>query len=277
MYVKGSDDDLRLPDYSYLDQNMKTSLFLAWLSCKDFNQLRKEDNFALLEEIVKEAKNSLYPYFKDQPVTLNAIVRDFGKITLTTNPKIAFGYDYERDILLHNLWLFLFDVCGDFASSAFPAALAGHLVYQHDIYLSLQENDIIGKPEDVKAAFQAKHGLEVDRRAVSRHIAFLEKCKSNDLLPLEIDLVKVTAWNNDGHPILSPNCEMYMTPKPTIVALIDDLIKQHSQTLTEMGEGKGYLTDEVNSQMVLDLSKALSLPIKLKAKQTNYPEITVNL
>ena len=269
---------LKLPDYSFLEQNMKTSLFLAWLSSNDFNQLHKEDNFALLEEIVKEQKSSLSPYFKNQAVSLDRIVKDFDKITLTTNPKIAFGYDFERELLLYNLWLFLFESCGGFASSAFPATLAGHLVYQYAIHLSLKENGIIDKPKDVKAAFQKEHGLEVDRRAVRNHIAFLEKSKSNNLLPLVVDLVKVTDWSYDGRPNLSLDCEMYMISKPAIVALIDDLIKQHSQALTEM-VGKHYSksTNESNSQMVVELSKALSLPLKSTGKKSIYPEITVSL
>jgi len=269
---------MRLPDYSFLEQNMKTSLFLAWLSHHDFNQLHKEDNFMLLEEILKEQKNCLSPYFKNQAVSLDRIVKDFDKITLTTNPKIAFGYDFERELLLYNLWLFLFEPCGGFASSSFPASFAGHLVYQYNIHLSLKENCIIGKPNDVKAVFQKEHGLEIDRRAVQCHIDFLEKAKSNNLLPLVVDLVKVTSWSFDGRPSLSSDCEMYMTPKTAIVALIDDSIKQQRQTLSEMVD-KQYSksTDEANSQLVLELSKALSLPIKSNTKKLTYPEITVDL
>ena len=71
---------------------------------------------------------------------------------------------------------------------------------------------------------------------------------------------------------------MYMISKPAIVALIDDLIKQHSYALTEM-VGKHYSksTDESNSQMVVELSKALSLPLKVIVKKSVYPEITVSL
>ena len=269
---------LKLPDYSFLEQNVKTSLFLAWLSSHDFNQLHKEDNFTLLEEIVKEQKSSLSPYFKNQAVSLDRIVKDFDKITLTTNPKIAFGYDFERELLLYNLWLFLFETCGDFASSAFPAALAGHLVYQYDIFLSLKENNVIDKPKDVKAVFQKEHGLEVDRKAVRKHIAFLEKSKSNNLLPMAVDLVKVTDWSYNGRPNLSPECEMHIISKPAIVALIDDLIKQQSHALTEMiGKHYSKSTNESNSKMVVDLSKALSLPLKSTVKKSVYPEITVSL
>jgi hypothetical protein len=256
---------------------MKTSLFLAWLSHHDFNQLLKEDNFALLEEILKEQKNSLSPYFKNQAVSLDKIIKDFDKITLTTNPKIAFGYDFEREILLYNLWLFLFEPCGGFASSSFPASFAGHLFYQYNIHLSLKKNGVIGKPKDVKAVFQKEHGLEIDKQAVQTHIDFLEKTKTNDLLPIVVDLVKVTSWSPEGRPNLSSDSEMYMTPKTAIVALIDDLIKQQSKTLSEMVD-KHYSksTDESNSQMVLELSKALSLPLKSNTKKSIYPEITIS-
>jgi hypothetical protein len=270
---------MKLLDYSYLEDNAKASLFLAWLSCKDFNLLHKEENYALIEQHWNETKTCLCQYFKNQPVSLDTIVKDFGKVTLTMRPQISFGYDYGRNILLYHLWSFLFDLCGDFASSIFPARLGGELVYQHDIYLSLREHDVIGKSSDVKEAFRRKYGTEVEKRALAAQIGFLERCKSNDLLPLMDDHVKVTAWSIEGLPVLSSESEVYMISKPTIVALIDDLIGQYSEPPVEIGDGERFseVYEEVDSQNMTDLGKALSLPLKSNKRKVPYPELTLKL
>ncbi|MDI9577041.1 MAG: hypothetical protein QM398_02760 [Thermoproteota archaeon] len=269
---------MKLLDYSYLEDNAKASLFLAWLSCKNFNLLLKEENYALIEEHWKETKKSLRQYFKNQPVNLDTIIKDFGKVTLTMRPQISFGYDYGRNVLLYHLWAFLFDLCGDFASSVFPAKLGGELVYQHDIYLFLKEHDIIGKSSKVKEAFRAQYGNEIEKRALDAQIDFLERCKSNDLLPLMDDHIKVTAWSGDGLPVLGPECEVYMISKPTIVALIDDLIGQYSEPPLEVENGQRFseVYEEVDSQNITDLAKALSLPLKHSNKLA-YPELTLKL
>ena len=270
---------MKLPDFSYLEENVKNSLFLVWLSCRDFNRLHKEENYTLLETVWRDLKNSLYQYFNNQPVKLDDIIRDFDKITLTMNPTIPFGYDYGRSVPLSHLWTFLFDSCGEYAVPPFPAKLGGELVYQHDIFLSLKAHGIIGKPKKVQKAFRAKYGAEIQKHAVAAQITFLEKCKSNELLPFILDLVKVTAWSRDGHPFLDPHGTVSMISKPAIVALIDDLIKQDSQTLEEITDEKNYseVTDETNFQGTSDITKALSLPIKLNAAKATYPEITLDL
>ena len=270
---------MKLPDFSYLEENVKNSLFLVWLSCRDFNRLRKEENYTLLETVWRDLKNSLYQYFTNQSVKLDEIIRDFDKITLTMNPTIPFGYDYGRSVPLSHLWTFLFDSCGEYAVPPFPAKLGGELVYQHDIFLSLKAHGIIGKPKKVQKAFRVKYDTEIQKHAVAAQIAFLEKCKSNELLPFILDLVKVTAWSRDGHPFLDPHCTVSMISKPTTVALIDDLIKQDSQTLELITNEENYseVTDETNFQSTSDIAKALSLPIKLKAAKATYPEITLDL
>jgi len=270
---------MKLPDFSYLEENVKNSLFLVWLSCKDFNRLREEENYALLETVWRDLKNSLYQYFNNQPVKLDEIICDFDKITLTMNPTIPFGYDYGRSVPLSHLWTFLFDSCGEYAVAPFPAKLGGELVYQHDIYLSLKAHSILGKPKKVQNAFRMKYGAEIQKHAVAAQIAFLEKCKSNELLPFIVDHVKVSAWSGDGHPFLDPHCTVSMISKPTIVALVDDLIKQDSQNLEEITDEENYLevTDETNFQSTSDIAKALSLPIKLNASKATYPEITLDL
>jgi len=143
----------------------------------------------------------------------------------------------------------------------------------------LKEHDIIGKSSKVKEAFRAKYGAQIEKRALAAQIDFLKRCKSNDLLPLMDDHVKVASWSRDGLPVLGPDCEVYMISKPTIVALIDDLIGQYSEPPIEVEDGQRFseVYEEVNSQNISDLAKALSLPLKPNNRKTAYPELTLKL
>ena len=267
---------VKLLDSSCLDENTRNSMYIAWLSCTDFGRLKESNNRAILNKTWKNLKNSLYPYFRDQPISLDAIAGDFKKITLTLNPTISFGYDPKRNILIYQLWNFLFDLCADnrecFAVPAFPPKLAAELVHEHDHYLFLKDHDMIGKDKDEKCE------AETEKCAFAAQIAFLEKCKSNTPPSFIFEQIKVTAWTTDGQPTLHPNCTIDLLSRAKIIAQINDQIQVQSQAAKEIDDGNYSKSSySIDVSQCVDIVKMLTLPTRVNTKKETYPEITIDL
>jgi hypothetical protein len=265
---------VRVPDFIYLSESAKDSLRISWLSTVAFNQIKEEQNMILLDNIWKNLKICLYPYFEGQAISFDDIIDSFGKITLTLNPSVTFGYNTERDVFVYQLWGFLFDLFSDgqewFAVPAFPAKLAGEFVHEYDRYLFVKDKALIGEK------IAAEYVVDMEKRASISQIAFLESCRENVPPRSVIEQIKVTEWLPDGKPVLDPACSSDMISRSQLVAFIDDHIRMQKQKLIEVtGEIKSAL--EQTDFTVADMIKVLSLPIEIDRHKDTYPEIEIEL
>ncbi|HLC00344.1 MAG TPA: hypothetical protein VJL33_03415 [Candidatus Bathyarchaeia archaeon] len=264
----------KLSDFAHLSENTKNSLHIAWLSAVDFGQLKEKNNLSILNKTWKNLKNSLYPYFKDQEISLDDIAHDLKKITLTLNPSLSVCYNPKQGMLIYQLWGFLFDLITDnhecFAVSAFPAKLAGELVHEHEHYLFLKDHDLIGKERNCED--------EMEQRALGVQLAFLENCKRNVPPSSLIEQFKVSEWSIDGKPTLHSSSSIDAISRTQLIAVIDDQIQTLIQANSEVDEGVYYSEScRIGISHCSDMAKVLSLPLKLNRQKGIYPEIIIDL
>jgi len=267
---------VKLSDFACLSENTKNSLHIAWLSTVDFERLTEKNNLSILNKTWKNLKNNLYPYFKDQALSLDDVANDFKKITLTLNPSLSLCYDPKQGKLIYQLWGFLFDLIADdrecFAMPALPAKLAGELVHEHNHYLFLRDHDLIGKETN------CEYEDEMEQRALGAQIDFLKKCKRNAPASSLIEQIKVSEWTIDGVPTLHSGSSIDIISRTQLIALIDDQIQTQNQASAEVDEGIYYSeTGKIGMSHCSDMARALSLPIKLNRKKEAYPEIIIDL
>ena len=146
-----------------IEPNFKRALDLAWLSCPDFKALSAPENNRLLNNIWATKKRELSPYFQNQEVTLETIVSDFTKISLTHNHKLGFGYFAENNTLSFNILSFLFDQDNFLVLPSLPWKLAGQLLHEH--YLFLNQEGMIGKSEKENDIFYEKNWAKAEKAA----------------------------------------------------------------------------------------------------------------
>lgn len=270
-------------DFS-LDNNTYIELKLVWLSCKDVNVLKSGKNYALLEASWQNVKTGLRPYFKDQPFSLEEITADFKKITLTMDPTMSFGYDSERNILLFHLWSLFLDSTVDEHQiinivPTLPWKRGGELVHEHDHYLFLSAQRMIGKSKQAQDIFAQKYWVQIETRAFSNQIAFLERCKLIVPASYLTQGIRVSAWTVDGEPTFGLKCRSILFPKAKIIESIDQMIREYTAKIHEIKAGQDYSKaakrndTSVNSKM----AKTLSLPIKLDQQKAPYSEIEINM
>ena len=265
-----------LTDFECLSENAKNSLYLAWLSAVDFSQIKEKNNQTLLTKTWANLKTSMYPYFKNQPVSLDDIALDFKTVTFTLNPSLSLCYDPKRGVLIYQLWGFLFDIevneseC--FAIPAFPVKLAGELVHEHEHYLFLKYHELIGKGTTLD------YEAEMEQQALDAQVAFLEECKQKVPSSSIIERMKVSKWSIDGKPVLNRESSADILSRAQLIAFIDDQIKVLNQANLEVDEGTYYSeTCRIGISHCSDMAKVLSLPTKLDKRKRTYPEITMDL
>jgi len=263
----------------YLNETEKTGLYLTWLSCNDFGALRKIENQVLLKKAWANIKGRLPHYFKNHVISLDSIVKTFKKINLTINPKIDCAYDPEKDMLIYNLWSLFFSSTNDeFATPKPPWQIAGLLIHEYDHYLFFRKSAMIGKTEKEYEEFNREHLNELEKRAYSNQIAFLEKCKKKVPSKALTYKIRIRKWSPDGKPI---DHEIPVIPmaKKGIINQINQVILQYRNVLRKIEVGKGYddFSREDSMKSHLKIIDLLSLPIKLDPSKDNYPRIEITM
>jgi hypothetical protein len=267
---------VKVSDFVCLSETMRNSLSIAWLSVEDFRQLKEKNNHSMLCKIWKSLKANMGPYFEDQALSLDEIVRDFKTITFTLDPSLSLCFDPKRGKLIYHLWGFLFDLFADesecFAASAFAAKLAGELVHEHEHFLFLKKNELIRKE------IGHEYEEEMEQQALRAHIAFLENCKRNAPESTLVEQIKVTKWSIDGKPKLNPGSSIDTFSKNQMIAFIDDQIQAQKQANSEVEEGTYYSEScRIGVSHCFDMADVLGLPIKWSRRKETYPEITIDL
>ena len=263
----------------YLDRTEEIKLYLMWLSCKNFSALNETKNQNLLKETWADVKANLKHYFRNYAISLESIFDTFKKINLTIDPKYPCGYDPEKDILLFNLWSLFFSLTDDgFATSSPPWQIGGNLIHEFDHSLFFRRFNMIGKREKDYKEFEKEHLSELEKRAYSKQIDFLEKCKKNVPCEALSYKIKVRNWSLDGIAI-NRNVPVFRKLKNDEMSSIHQAICQIRDVVHKIDTGKSYddfsTGDSISDH--LKLVKLLSLPIRLNPKRKNYPRIEIDM
>jgi hypothetical protein len=267
----------------YLDKMEQNKLYLVWLSSKDFSKLNENKNQALLKDVWASMKNELFIYFQNQQTALETITGDFKSIWLTLDPKISMQYDAEQNTLEYHLWCLFFSLGGDKGNSFViptPAwKLGGELVHEHDHFLFLNEHDMIGKGKDKSDDFKEKHAKEIEKKAYSRQLDFLSKCKDN-VPPLTLTYrIEKMQWARDGRPLTDLSTPITKLTTEDMQKSIEQAIHGYSEVAREVESGGNYddSVDENNVQTNSEMERIMSLPTKLDAKKKGYPKIEMEM
>lgn len=257
----------------HLDHVEKAKLDLVWLSCKNFEALSETANQVLLDSVWEHIKIQIGPYLQDYSISLDSIAVDFKKMSLTIDPKQPFGYEPVENVLIVNLWALFFSLTPDgFATPTPPWQTAGNLIHEHDHYVFVRDSGMIGRTKDEIKEFNEKHRKELEKRAYSIELSFLDNCKKN-VSPRQLRYkIRNLLWTPNGKRIGGeiPICEVSAEAE---IRSIDDAILQLREVIhkIDIGEYEDFSTQESikDSQRMVEL---LSLPIELDPEK-EYPKI----
>jgi hypothetical protein len=255
----------------------ETKLYLIWLSCKSFDSLKKGKNRILLGQVWENTKNELEYYFRNNRISLQSILDSFNKIRFTINPTEVGEYDPRIDALILNLWALLFHpIALEFCAPTHPLKICESLVHEYDHYCYLKENELIGKQEEKIAEFSSKHYNEVEKRALLSQCDFLEMCKKKAFSHKTSYRIRVNKWSEKGKP-LNPWIQPFPITRETTLSLIDGMISDVKNILSQMAQGGEYETiaSESSRESYARMVSLLSLPIKFPSREEDYPFVEI--
>ena len=236
-------------------------LFLTWLAYTNFKMLK--DNQESLKRTWQKLRGEIFPYFRKYNRSLEQISKDFGKITITNDPAIAYCFDSDRIALEFNVLNLFFSSCpsqtkGDFVA-VLPWKLGGQLVHEHDHYLWYKEHDLISKTKKEADEFYEKHIAEIESRAFRNQIAFLENAKDNLPISSFANFIRVECWTTNGEPILSDKSYSYMLSKHEAIDQIDQSITCFSDLLETIDKHYTENGNTNNRKISLKMLRILGL------------------
>jgi len=123
----------------------KDKIRLAYLAWKDMNQLSKSPDYSLLKHVSDSKLNEMNLFFRQVGESLQEVMDAFGTWEFTLYPKISIGFDSSRNVLIVNLWSWMFSMLSNteqpevgFAPLCLKAPELAH-EFQHYIYLKQHE------------------------------------------------------------------------------------------------------------------------------------------
>jgi hypothetical protein len=256
-------------------------LYVTWLSNTDFAKLKEAKNQDYLKSAWQNVKKEVYPYFRDYKHSLDDISRDFGQISLTIDPNIAFCYNQESNRLEFNVLDLFYISCPDKKGNNFvatlPWKLGGLLIHEYDHMLFFKENDLICKRGKEVDEFGNNHIEEIESRAFHNQIAYLENAKKNAPSRSIINFLNVDCWTTDGKPSLNRKSYSYVLSKFEFVSKIDEEISFFEKIIKNIDKNYTELGNKHNKKLSLKKLKILSLPIALNPRKCEYPTIEFDM
>ena len=262
-----------------LEESDQNKLYLTWLFHTNLDKLITEENLNLLTQTWQNVKIDLQKYFHNYDISLDTIIEAFKKITITADPKIALRYNSFSNTLFSNI-IELFFSQADIEKRHFVCTiswkLASQLVHEFDHYKIFEDNNLIGNEKEIEK-FGESQGIKIEERAIFRQIDFLEHCKKNLPVSSSTNLIKVSAWNVDGKPILDEKSSCKQISKVDMVEGITNYISYLMSDIKKNLEEYRLNAQRNNISQNRILMETLALYSKSRGKKLVYPELELIL
>ena len=198
----------------------------------------------------------------------------------TLYPRISIGFEPQRNVLIVNLWSWMFSMLSSIEQSEIgfaPLCLkASELVHEFQHYLYLNEHEMIGAPEEESELFRKNHGSLMEEKAFRKQINVLQKYKK--VADPEIFLItfKVDSWEN-GRTCRFTTIKEHRQKTDD---LIDSLVRQYEEAIElakEDASASKYEeeSDKHDCEINEAISKALNLPIDVRLDKSHFKSISV--
>lgn len=262
-----------------LEEGDQNKLYLTWLFHTRLEELQTEENLNLLNQTWQNVKIDLQKYFHNYDISLDRIIDAFKKIVITADPKIALRYNSFSNTLFSNITELFFSQA-DIGKKHFVCTIswkfASQLVHEFDHYKIFCDNDLIGKESEIEQ-FGESQGIKIEERAIFRQIGFLEHCKKNLPVSSRTNLIKVSAWNVDGRPILDEKSSCRQFSKVDMAEGIINYISYLRSDLKKNLELYQLNAQRNNNSQNRILLETLDLYSKNSGKSPIYPELELIL
>ena len=260
-----------------LHELQKAKIRLSYFAWKDMNLLNKTPHSILLKRVWDSTRDEMRSFFDQVGESFREMVQALGTCVLTLYPKISHGFDAHRDVLIINLWSWMF--CGlsiqSFEVGFAPIFLkAGELFHEFQHHEYLKKNRMLGVSENELDLFSKQHGSEMEEIAFRKQIEILKRYKKIAPSAISIITFKAFAWKNDGNCTIKPKQYTGLRTED----IIDGFIQQYETAIALVKEdvsASKYTeeSDETDAQINKEISRALDLPIDVNQDRSRYKEI----
>lgn len=263
-----------------LNKLQEAKIRLAYLAWKDMIQLSKPPHSRLLEYVWDSTRDEMRPFFNQVGESFQEIAQAFRTCEFTLYPKISHGFDPHRNVLIINLWSWMFSVLSNTQQSevGFAPLLLKAVELAHELqhYNYLKKRKMLGVSESKSDLFAKQHGSKMEEIAFSKQINILERYKKIAAPETNIITFKVVAWKKDGNCTLKPKEYRLRTE-----GLIQGFVQQYETAIDLVkkdASGSMYAeeSDKNDAQTHKEISRALNLPIDINLDQAHYNRVRVH-
>jgi hypothetical protein len=163
-----------------LSDLQKHEIKLSFLAWEDMSQLNVHPHSDLLKSVWDSTRQEIASFCDCISEDFHEIADAFRTCELALYPKISIGFDAEGNLLIVNIWSWMFSVLSlqsSDAGFALPFMKAGELFHELSHFNYLKENGMINASETESNAFKQQHGSEMEEIAFRKQIEVLEHYK----------------------------------------------------------------------------------------------------
>lgn len=263
-----------------ISESSETSLIqkklkLAWIASKDIKLLTTDH--PLLLDVWKSVKEESSLILSKIGNNFQEIKTAFKIIEFTMDPRISKEFDPTSCRLRYNLWTLLFGSSTDGETFFIPSFLTvATLIHEFNHYKFFSDHKLLGAPKEKQEEFNKQFGSELEKRAFTKEISFLKRCK--EVLPKNFPVYVPTniEWSYDG---------TFINPKIKVISvnrskMIDTYIKYYENEIRsylDQTTNKNNYDSESQKNAIKThkvTSKNLRIPLKIRQSK-NYPIIEV--
>jgi len=258
----------------------KAKISLAYLAWEDMDKLNKPPHNRLLKHVLGSTLGEINRFFRQAGESSQDVIRVFRTWELTLYPKISIGFDPDRNVLIINLWSWMFSVLSNMKQLEVgfsPLCLkASELIHEFQHYVYLDKHKMLEASDEESELFRSKHGGIMEETAFRKQIAVLKTYKK--VAPLRIPMIafKIDAWENGGRCTF----RFLKESQQATETLIDGLVKQYEEAieLAKLDTGASRYNEEsdrMDCQMNETISQALNLPIDVSLDKDQFKTTSV--
>lgn len=258
----------------------KRKIAFAYLAWKDIGRLGKLPYNHALKDVLDLTLDEIGGFFQLVGESWQDVIQAFRTWEFTLYPRISIGFESRRNVLIVNLWSWMFSMLSNMEQSEIgfaPLCLkASELVHEFQHYVYLNEHEMIGAPEEESELFRENHGSLMEEMAFRKQVNVLQKYKK--VADPEIFLItfKVDTWEN-GRTCKFAIIKEY---RQKTEDLINRLVRQYEEAIelaTEDASASKYKeeSDKHDCEINEAISKALNLPIDVRSDKSHFKTISV--
>jgi hypothetical protein len=258
----------------------KRKIAVAYLAWKDIGAPGKSPYNHVLKDVFDLTLGEIGGFFQLVGESWQDVIQAFRIWEFTLYPRISIGFEPQRNVLIVNLWSWMFSMLSNIEQSEIGFAplflKASELVHEFQHYVYLNEHGMIGVPEEESELFRENHGGLMEEEAFRKQVNVLQKYK--EVADPETFLItfKVDAWENGR------KCKFAIIKehRQKTADLIDRLVRQYEEAIElakEDASASKYNeeSDKHDCEINEAISKALNLPIDVRLDKTHFKTISV--